>query len=219
MMNMIMQEHMQSRIVATASACHAHVSTGRGVISVVGFAVLVALGAQIRIPLPGSDVPMTLQVLAVLLAGYLLPPRRAVGAIALYLACGIAGLPVFAPDSGGLLGSTGGYLAGFAVCAWIVGTIAGDRGAGVARLVLAGILGFASVFLLGIGWRVVLVLAFGAFDGRLSWVIVSGTAPFLVKAAIEILLAVALVVRIRAIGKPGRSDQIDDGKSFEGQTA
>jgi len=30
---------------------------------------------------------------------------------------------------------------------------------------------------------------------------------------------VALVVRIRAIGKPGRSDQIDDGKSFEGQTA
>ena len=210
---MIKQDHIQTRIVATASACSARVSAGRDVISIVGFAALVALGAQVRIPLPWSDVPMTLQVLAVLLAGYLLPPRRAVGAIVLYLACGAVGLPVFAAGSGGLMGSTGGYLAGFAVCAWIVGTIAGDRGAGVARLVLAGTLGFASVFALGIGWRVVLVLALGAFDGRLSWVVVSGTAPFLVKAAIEILLAVALVVRIRAIGCPGCSDQMGDGES------
>ena len=59
--------------------------------------------ALVRIPVPGTDVPMTLQLLAVLVVGFSMSPWRAAAAMALYVACGAAGLPVFA-GSGGLAG-------------------------------------------------------------------------------------------------------------------
>jgi biotin transport system substrate-specific component len=62
------------------------------------FAVLTAVGAQVRIPLP--LVPVTLQVLFVFLAGVLLPPRAAAASMILYVGMGLLGLPVFAGESG-----------------------------------------------------------------------------------------------------------------------
>ena len=57
-------------------------------------AVLVALAAQVSIPLPGTPVPMTLQPMAVLLVGGLLGARLGALSMILYLAMGAAGLPV-----------------------------------------------------------------------------------------------------------------------------
>lgn len=173
--------------------------------SVVGFAGLVALGAQVRVPVPWTDVPMTLQVLAVLLAGFLLPRRRAVAAMTLYLVLGAAGLPVFAAGSGGLLGSTGGYLAGFAVAAWLVAALSSDCGVGFARLFFAGAVGFVVIFAMGAAWRASLVLCFGELDGRLWPAIAAGVIPFLVKAVIELCLAVTVATRIRGVGGGNRS--------------
>jgi hypothetical protein len=76
-------------------------------LSVIGFAAFTALGAQVRVPVPWSDVPMTLQSLAVLMVGFTLGPVAACSAMLLYLGCGAAGLPVFAPGSAGLFGATG----------------------------------------------------------------------------------------------------------------
>ena len=99
---------------------------GVRVLAVVLGAALVALAAQISIPLPGTPVPMTLQPMAVLLVGGLLGARLGASSMILYLALGAAGLPVFTPTVplvgvARLLGPTGGYLLAYPVAAWAVG--------------------------------------------------------------------------------------------------
>src|ERR1700694_4825858 len=84
-------------------------------IAVVLGAIFVAVAAQVAVPIPGTPVPMTLQPLAVLLVGGLLGARLGALSMILYLAMGIAGLPVFAPTvplvgMARLVGPTGGYL-------------------------------------------------------------------------------------------------------------
>jgi biotin transport system substrate-specific component len=96
-------------------------------------AALVALAAQIAVPLPGTPVPMTLQPLAVLLVGGLLGARLGAASMVLYLTLGIAGLPVFTPTVpllgiARLFGPTGGYLLAYPVAAFAVGWIAADPG-------------------------------------------------------------------------------------------
>lgn len=140
--------------------------------------------SQVRIPVPLSPVPMTLQLLVVLLAGFALSPGRAAAATVLYLACGLAGLPVFA-GRGGLLGETGGYLLGFVAAAWLVGWTKGD-GRGIVRLALAGVAGTMVVFVSGVLW----LSAF--YGGDVVLAVTSGAAPFVVKGSIEIALAVAV---------------------------
>jgi biotin transport system substrate-specific component len=98
-------------------------------IAVILGAALVTAAAQISVPLPGTPVPMTLQPLAVLLVGGLLGARLGAASMVLYLALGIAGLPVFTPTVpllgvARLLGPTGGYLLAYPVAAWVVGWLA-----------------------------------------------------------------------------------------------
>src|ERR1700690_3447181 len=69
----------------------------RQVALVVGGSLLVALCAHITIPLPLTPVPLTVQNFGVLLVGLLLGSRRGFAALALYLAEGAMGLPVFSP--------------------------------------------------------------------------------------------------------------------------
>jgi len=96
----------------------------RAVLLVVGFALLTALGAQVRIPI--QPVPITLQTFFVLLGGLMLGPNLGALAQVLYVSLGAAGAPVFAGEGVGrayLLGPTGGYLLGFAASAWLVGQL------------------------------------------------------------------------------------------------
>jgi biotin transport system substrate-specific component len=77
-------------------------------------AALIALCAQVAIPLP--LVPVNLALLSVFLAGFILPKRWAVISVGLYLLMGALGLPVFSGFRGGpqvLFGPTGGYLLGY----------------------------------------------------------------------------------------------------------
>lgn len=101
-------------------------AVGTRVAAVVLGALLVAVAAQISIPLPGTPVPMTLQPMAVLLVGGLLGAPLGALSMILYLAMGAAGLPVFTPTvpligAARLLGPTGGYLLAYPVAAWVVG--------------------------------------------------------------------------------------------------
>ncbi len=93
-------------------------------IGIAFFTLATALGAYVRIPLPGTPVPVTLQTFFVLLSGALLGKRPGFASQALYLALGAAGLPVFQGYSFGiqhLFGPTGGYLAGFLAAGFLVG--------------------------------------------------------------------------------------------------
>lgn len=87
-------------------------------------AAFVAVCAMGAVTLPGMAVPITLQTLGVLLVGAVLGPRRAALALLLYLAVGLAGLPVFAGFKGGLGvlgGASAGYLLSFPAAAALVG--------------------------------------------------------------------------------------------------
>lgn len=88
------------------------------------FVILTSLGAFVRIPLPFSPVPLTLQTLFVLLSGAFLGNHLGAIAQISYVILGISGLPIFAGAGSGLnylFGPTGGYLFGFVLAAFFVG--------------------------------------------------------------------------------------------------
>ena len=162
----------------------------RDALLVLGASLFVAALAQVRIPLPFTPVPITGQTLGVLLIGALLGARRGAAALMLYLAEGLAGLPVFAAGSGGassLFGPTGGYLLSFVLAAWLVGWLC-ERG--LERTLrtawLPFLLGEAAIYLLGVPW-----LAF--FVGGLGKAVALGLAPFVVGDLCKMLLAAALL--------------------------
>ncbi|MET4061392.1 biotin transport system substrate-specific component [Arthrobacter sp. UYP6] len=90
------------------------------------FAALVAAFSLLPgVPL-GAGVPITLQTLAVMLTGIILGPSRGAAAVALFLAAGLAGLPIFSGFSGGLgvlAGPSAGYLLAFVPAAFAVGLL------------------------------------------------------------------------------------------------
>lgn len=118
------------------------------------FVLLTALGAFIRLPLPFTPVPVTLQTLFVLLAGAFLGCGWGASAMGVYLLIGACGIPVFAGASCGLLyllGPTGGYLLGFVVGAWIIGCVIGSSAAPSWRRILSGIIvAVLAIYALGI---------------------------------------------------------------------
>ena len=90
------------------------------------FVGLIALCAQVRIPLPGTPVPLTLQTFGVIMAGGVLGWRWGAAAAAAYYLIGLLGAPVFAGANGGweyATGATGGYLLGFILAAGVAGLL------------------------------------------------------------------------------------------------
>lgn len=163
-------------------------------------ALLAAL-SWVAIPLPFSPVPVTLQTLAVFLAGGLLGPRWGLVAIVAYLVLGIAGVPVFAGAQAGLgilAGPRGGYLIGFVPAVVIAGFGSGLafrlRGniAQVAGLALALLLAAAAaVYLLGVGWLMVVA----HLDVRQA--LVAGAVPFLPGELLKLASATILIRSLR----------------------
>ena len=85
------------------------------------FAEFTALTARVTLPLPFTPVPITLQVMAVLLAGLVLGPRAGAASQLIYLTTIAAGLPLDAKALGpaALTGPTAGYLMGFVPAAFL----------------------------------------------------------------------------------------------------
>ena len=147
---------------------------------------------------------MTLQPVAVLLAGYMLAPREACSAMVLLITVGFLGAPVFTAGSAGLAGSTGGYIVGFLAAAGLTSLLRGADTAGFWRLVVAGAVGMLAMFALGIAWRTVCLV------GDLRLAVMTGLAPFAVKAVVELLLTATIAHRYwsfrRRIREAGRCE-------------
>jgi biotin transport system substrate-specific component len=141
----------ESRALSWAREDFVTSRTLRRVIGVAVFAMATAFAARVAIPLPGTPVPFTLQLVCVLLAGAVLGARLGALSQAAYLAAGVMGAPVFAAGGGFayLLGPTGGYLLAFPLAAFAVGAIAGRDG-GLLRLIAGLIAGVALVHLGGV---------------------------------------------------------------------
>jgi len=159
---------------------------------IVGGSAVIALCAQIAV---GGPVPITGQTFAVLIVGALLGPRRGVLCMLVYLAEGLAGIPVFAQGGAGpgvLLGPRGGYLIGFLAAAHIVGTLAHrgwDRRA--ATTVLAMLAGNVALYACGLTWLFFLAHVFARPLG--GGVLAVGLYPFLAGDVVKIALATALL--------------------------
>ena len=97
---------------------------------VTAFTIATALSAQVRIPLPFTPVPLTLQTFFVLLAGVVLGPGWGTLSIGLYVAVGAMGIPVFSGGGAGLAhlsGATAGYLLACPLAAYLAGVLSGSH--------------------------------------------------------------------------------------------
>ncbi|MCC7354588.1 MAG: biotin transporter BioY [Anaerolineae bacterium] len=147
------------------------------VASILFFAALTALTARIAIPLPFTPVPITLQVLAVLLSGLVLGARGGAASQLAYLAAILAGLPLSASGMGGpaaFLGPTAGYLLAFVPAAFVVGLGAGEPRASFLRQLAASLAGVLVIYLGGTAW---LSIWLGGNVAK-AWQL--GVAPFVV---------------------------------------
>ncbi len=159
------------------------------ILLVVAGSALIAIAAQIAIPVPFTPVPLTLQPIAVLIVGAALGSTRGAAAASLYLLEGLSGLPVFAQGHGGplwLIGPTAGYLYSYPFAAFIAGWFS-ERGWGstIVRSIAGMLIAFAVIYLGGWSW---LAITFGP---RAAFTM--GVAPFVIADAIKVVIGAALL--------------------------
>jgi biotin transport system substrate-specific component len=165
----------------------------RQVALVVGGSLVVALCARITIPLPFTPVPLTVQNFGVLLVGLLLGSRRGFAALAVYLAEGAMGMPVFSPTGAGGIaqlfhGETGGFLLAYPVVAWLAGFVMEHGRKSFARAALGGLLGEVVLFAGGLTWLAVLTHSVAqAFRWGLYW--------FVFAEVIKVMMAAGIAAR------------------------
>lgn len=158
--------------------------------------VLTAIAAQVSIPLPFTPVPFTFQPMVVLVGAAALGSRLGMSSQIVYLALGIAGLPMFAASptlpqgAARLLGPTGGYLMAYPLAAFVAGWLA-ERGFDRRYLtaVVAMICGLAVVFAGGLSW-----LAFFTRPAvGVAAAVRVGFTPFIAADLLKLLAAAAVM--------------------------
>jgi biotin transport system substrate-specific component len=156
---------------------------------IVGASLFVAICARFSLPIPGTPVPLTLQNFAVLLVGLSLGSRRGFLALALYLAEGAAGLPVFSPFGAAgilrLVGPTGGYLIAYPFVAGLAGYIYQRGKQTFFSAAVAGIAGELLLFACGISWLFILTHSLArALSFGLYWFIFAEVIKVMLAAGI-----------------------------------
>ena len=195
---------------------------------IVGFALFTAVFAQIAVRFPGTTVPITGQTLAVLVTGGALGSRRGALSMLVYVLMGMFLLPVFAPSSSLLNDETihfvlpwagtgaqvwdlsrllvwdmssGGYIVGFILGAYLVGLLAERGWDRRARVSLAMLVGNLSIYLVGLPW-LAMFIAFETIPGLdltyydaivgsdvLDKTLKGGLYPFIGGDAVKLLVA------------------------------
>lgn len=161
----------------------------RDLIFIALMAAIIAVLSQFSIPMP-TGMPLTLQTFAIALCGSVLGVRKGPAAVGVFLLLGAVGLPVFSSFRGGLgvlMGLTGGFLFGFvpmaACCGW-------GREKKLPAALIAGLIGLAVCHIIGFCWGSVV-------SGNPLWTsFLMFSAPYLVKDAISVWLALLLARRI-----------------------
>ena len=147
-----------------------------------------------------GPVPFTLQTVFVVLAAVLLAPEWAFASMAVYLAIGAAGVPVFAGGVGGIGAftlPTGGFLVAFPIAAGL-GSLtyrALRRLPGAARTIAAPVVTVlvveAVIYAIGVPW---LMATTGMVAGKALAIAV---VPFLLPDTIKAIVAVVIATAVR----------------------
>lgn len=159
------------------------------VVPVCFFALLSAVTARIVIPLPFTPVPITLQVMAVLLSGLVLGRRGGAASQLAYLAAIAAGLPLAASGLGGpaaFLTPSAGYLVAFVpgayVAGWLIERLPLTGRRNLLWYGVAGLAGVAVIYAGGASWLAVMV-------GDLGVALRQGVLPFIAVDTAKALVA------------------------------
>jgi biotin transport system substrate-specific component len=199
-------------------------ATGRWIpiASVLFVAALTSAAAQISFPLPFTAVPLTLQPMIVLVGALALGARLGAASQILYLAAGIAGLPVFAasatlpPGALRLLGPTGGYLMAYPIAAFVAGYLA-ERGFDrrYTTSIAAMFAGLAIIFASGVLWLGLFARTLtGSAPVGLQSALATGLYPFILPDLVKLAVAAGLVPALwRLIG---RADERSDSEGSPG---
>jgi biotin transport system substrate-specific component len=162
-------------------------------IGVTAFVILTSLGAFVRIPLPFSPVPLTLQTFFVLLGAAVLGKKQGVAAQLAYVLLGAAGLPIFSQAGSGLLylaGPTAGYLLGFIAASFFIGQIL-PRVSNKFSMFLIFLTGDFLILGLGVFWlKLFLRCSF-------SQSLIMGLIPFIPGDLFKAAIAVAIYRKIK----------------------
>ena len=188
-----------------ADALSPHRTLLRDAVLVLAGAAVVAVLAQVTIPLP--LVPITGQTLGVLLVGAALGSRRGAAALAAYMVAGLAGAPVFAEFTGGpatLLSPSFGFVIGFVPAAFLAGWFAERAWDRRPVLAMAGFVAASAVpFLVGVPYLAMILNAVMGAGAGVGDVLAAGLWPFipggLVKAALAAVLIPAAWKGVRAL--------------------
>lgn len=165
------------------------------VIAIVLFAVATAIGARLNAWLPNSPVPLTLQVLMVVLSGFVLGARDGFIAQLLYLQAILFGAPLTAAGLAGpaaFVGPTAGYLIAFPFAAWVAGALSHQVGRHAwAWRALGGLAALGVIYGLGMVWL-------AGFVGGLGNAWKAGVLPFIGADLLKVAIAsAALALRSR----------------------
>jgi biotin transport system substrate-specific component len=157
---------------------------------VVSASLFVALCARVTVPLPFTPVPLTLQNFGVLTVGLLLGSRRGFAALALYVAEGACGLPVFSLGGGiaYLLGPTGGFLLAYPLVAFVAGYIYERSSRRFAWAALSSVAAELVLFAGGLSWLAVLTHS-------VSLAVRFGLYWFVFAEVIKVLMAASFAAR------------------------
>lgn len=197
---------------------------------VTGFAAFTAVAAQVAflppswfvnafasigIPIQGTPVPITGQTMAVGITGAALGSKRGAASLLLYMAAGMAGLPVFAQAWGKVysgavaFGSTpgsfwsdtpfwlltsGGYVVGFILAAYLIGWLAERRwDRSPWRTALALLAGNVIVYLVGLPWLYAVLSQKPALGMDLAKTLNFGLWPFIPGDALKLAIAAGVL--------------------------
>ena len=153
---------------------------------------LLCVLAPLSIPLPGL-VPVSLATFAIYLNSYILGWKKSAASVAVYLAMGLAGLPVFSAFRSGpaiLFGPTGGYLVGYLPLAAICGLVYSSTDRKLFQI-CGSIAATSLLYLIGTAWLM-------AVTGlSLLPALMAGMIPFIPGDLLKIIMAVFLGPRIR----------------------
>ena len=165
------------------------------VLGVSAFTVLLCFASLIKIPLPFTPVPVTLQNLVVLLAASALGARLGLASVGLYLGMGVLGVPLFANAGSGILylfGPTAGYLFGFLFAVWLVASLlqsVNRKNFFVCYAVM--MTGLLSIYFMGGMW-----LAIG-YGWDLAQIVYMGVLPFVAGDIIKAFIAALVCQKIK----------------------
>ena len=156
------------------------------------FSTLTAIGAYISIPLPFSEVPITLQTMFTYLAGAILGGYLGAFSQVIYILIGVAGFPIFAGGGSSisvLIGPSGGYLIGFIIAALVIGELKKVK-RGVVWLFICMVVGTIIIYVLGVvqlmNWTKI----------SLNQAILIGVLPFIFGDLIKVFIATYITQRI-----------------------